>query len=180
MSTYMKRGIDRAAVNKMVSGERKVSAEEMFAIARITGFPLPREYDSVVPVVGLVGADTSGEIIFCDGGVMGRVSMPPWGSINTAAVEVRGFSMRGVAENGWFVYYDKRESGVDASLIGQLCVVGLEDGRTLVKTPHRGSAAHLFHLESTTAPLLSDQHVVWASQVTAIVPPNIARLVPDL
>lgn len=41
LTENLRREIDRAAINKMISGVRAVKAEEMLELARITGFPLP-------------------------------------------------------------------------------------------------------------------------------------------
>jgi hypothetical protein len=38
----LQRGIDRAAVNELVSGKRHLAADDMFEIARLTGFALPQ------------------------------------------------------------------------------------------------------------------------------------------
>lgn len=40
LTARLRRGIGAAAVNKMISGERAVAADEMLAIAEITGYPL--------------------------------------------------------------------------------------------------------------------------------------------
>ena len=58
--------------------------------------------------------------------------------------------MRGIAEDGWLVYYDDRRDPPDSSMIGELCVVGLSDGRTLIKYLYPGTETGLFNLESTT------------------------------
>lgn len=43
LSAQLGRSIDRAAVNKMVSGKRQIAADELLAIARMTGHPLPED-----------------------------------------------------------------------------------------------------------------------------------------
>lgn len=43
LTEKLRRAIDRAAVNKMVSGKRAVSGDEMLAIEEATGFPAPME-----------------------------------------------------------------------------------------------------------------------------------------
>lgn len=41
LTTYLRRDIDRAAVNKMVGAKRGVAADEALAISTLTGLPLP-------------------------------------------------------------------------------------------------------------------------------------------
>jgi hypothetical protein len=129
-----------------------------------------------VPIVGIAGASADGAISYeFDVGELGEAPMPPGGNARTVSVEVRGESLRGVAEDGWLVYYDDRREPLTDDIMGELCVVGLEDGRTLIKTPYRGRAPGLFDLESTNAPTLRDVGVRWAALVTAIVPRSPAR-----
>ena len=129
-----------------------------------------------VPIVGIAGASADGAISYeFESGELGEAPMPPGGNARTVSVEVRGDSLRGVAEDGWLVYYDDRREPLTDDLLGELCVVGLEDGRTLVKPPYRGRAPGLFDLESTNAPTVRDIGVQWAALVTAIVPRRPAR-----
>ena len=129
-----------------------------------------------MPIIGLAGAGADGSIVFSEGeDAFGEAPVPPGGSENTRAVEVRGELMRGVAEDGWLVYYDDRRDPPDGSMIGELCVVGLADGRTLIKYLYPGSEAGLFNLESTTEPTIRNVAVDWAAVVTAIIPRPAAR-----
>lgn len=129
-----------------------------------------------VPIVGLAGAGPDGSILYSDGdGELGEAPMPPGGSERTVAVEVRGESMRGIAEDGWLVYYDDRRDPPTTDLIGELCVVGLSDGRVLVKKLFQGRRKRHFDLESVAAPMLRDVRVDWAAMVTAIIPRRQAR-----
>jgi SOS-response transcriptional repressor LexA len=51
LTTQLKRAIDRAAVNKMKSGDRAISGDELIAIEEITGYPAPLENsDGIVKV----------------------------------------------------------------------------------------------------------------------------------
>lgn len=60
LTTALGRSVDRAAVNKMVGGERRILADEMLEIARICDFPLPvvgkkplSEYESALKAIEL-------------------------------------------------------------------------------------------------------------------------------
>lgn len=128
-----------------------------------------------VPVVGIVSAGPHAEISF-EPGLLGFVAPPPRYGKNTVAVEVRGTSIRGYGEDGWFVYYDDKRPTIESHMIGQLCVVGLEDGRTMVKIPYQGRKPGHFDLESTHAETLRDVRVIWAARVTALMPPWSAKI----
>jgi hypothetical protein len=52
-------------------------------------------------------------------------------------------------------------------LIGQLCVVGLADRRTLVKQVQRGSDLGLYSLHSAEKPI-ADVTIEWAATVDSI------------
>lgn len=130
----------------------------------------------LVQIVGIAGAGPHGEVDFSVGqGELGQAPMPPGGNESTVAVEVRGDSMRGVAEDGWLVYYDDRREPPTEGLLGELCVVGIIDGSVLIKTLARGSRKNLYNLESVTAPIMRDVRVGWAALVTAIIPRRQAR-----
>lgn len=133
------------------------------------GVGVPKRQE--VPVVGLVGAGPGGSVAFAESdGELGEAPTVPGVSDKTVAVEVRGESMRGTAEEGWLVYYDDRKTPPTESMLGQLCVVGLADGRVLIKWLHRGRGPGLYDLESASAPTIRDVAVEWAGLVTAIIP----------
>lgn len=50
MTAGLCRSVDAAAVNKMANGKRKIKADEMLEIARITGFPLPEHTAKGKPI----------------------------------------------------------------------------------------------------------------------------------
>jgi hypothetical protein len=122
-----------------------------------------------VPLVGYVGA--GGKLSLAEGqGPFGEVEMPPNGSPTLVAVTVRGDSMSGLLEDGWVVYYDNRRDPPDESHFHKLCIVGLADGRVLVKKLYPGRKSGHYDLHSVNAPPLLDQPVEWAAKVTWIAP----------
>lgn len=125
---------------------------------------------TVAQIVGYVGA--GGSIEFQQGqGPFGEAEMPPrHGDSPIVAVQVRGDSMSGMLEDGWTVYYEDRREPPDESHHGKLCVVGLRDGRALVKTVYPGRKARHYDLHSTNAPALLDQPVEWAARIVWIRP----------
>lgn len=78
--------------------------------------------------------------------------------------------MPGIAENGWLVYYDERREPITDDMIGEICVVGLADGRVLVKKVYRGKSHGLFDLVSVAYETLKDQEIAWAAKVDWIKP----------
>jgi phage repressor protein C with HTH and peptisase S24 domain len=123
---------------------------------------------TTVPIVGYVGA--RGTISFDEGqGPFGDADMPPKdGNSSLVAVTVRGDSMSGTLEDGWTVYYDNRKDPPDESLHAKLCIVGLVDGRVLIKKLYPGRKRDHYDLHSVNAPALLDQHVTWAARITWI------------
>jgi phage repressor protein C with HTH and peptisase S24 domain len=125
---------------------------------------------TMVQIVGYVGA--GGTISFDEGqGPFGEADMPPKdGSSVLVAVTVRGDSMSGTLEDGWTVYYDNRRDPPDESLHAKLCIVGLRDGRVLIKKLYPGRKPEHYDLHSVNAPALLDQLVDWAARITWIAP----------
>jgi hypothetical protein len=104
--------------------------------------------------------------------------MPPGGRSDTLAIEALGESLRGIAPDGSLVYYEGGRAPPTADMEGELCVVGLADGRVLIKYLHSGREAGRYDLESAASPTLRGEHVTWASLVTAIIPgPQARRLI---
>lgn len=126
--------------------------------------------DFSIPIVGYVGA--GGQILFDEGqGPFGEAQMPPGGAMRTTvAVVVKGDSMSGQLEDGWTVYYDSRRGIPGADLLGRLCVIGMTDGRILIKKLLPGRLAGKFDLYSANAGPMLDQAIDWAARVTWIAP----------
>jgi SOS-response transcriptional repressor LexA len=164
------RSIDRAAVQKMtIKGRkgRKVAGDELIAISDLTGIAPP--FKPTVDIVGYIGA---GQVVFQEAqGPLGTASAPPKLTQTTVAVEVRGNSMAGIAEDGWIVYFDDRREPPTSDLIGRLCVVGLPDGKVYVKKLYHGTTAGKYHLVSTSGADILDQPVAWAAKVNFIEQP---------
>jgi phage repressor protein C with HTH and peptisase S24 domain len=129
-----------------------------------------------VPVVGKAGAGPNGEVIFdaeesAFETITAVFSEPP---VSPKAVEVAGDSMRGIAYDGWMVVYDDEQKAPAEDLIDELCVVGLEDGRVLVKILVPGRSG-FWNLESLNAATMRDVTVRWAAPVLNIIPRKAAR-----
>lgn len=122
-----------------------------------------------VPVVGYVGAGAAA-ILFGEGqGPFDMVAAPEGSTEFTVAAEIRGESL-GPLFDQWLVFYDDVRSPVTPDLIGQLCVVGLPDGRILVKRLQKAAGSDMFHLISNTEGPILDQAVDWAAKVKTMTP----------
>lgn len=130
---------------------------------------------ATVPIVGYVGAGAA--IIFDDEGEvpLGEAPRPMGAPESTRAVRVKGDSMPGSAENGWLIYYNNRRDPPTEDLFGELCVVGCEDGRVLVKRLLRGRESGLFDLAPTIGAIERDVRVAWAALVEWIKPSRFPR-----
>ncbi len=169
MTDALGRSIDRAAVNKMHKGTRNLAADEMLALARIVGVNIPEGVGpATVPLIGYVAAGAVAHF-FDDQGEFDQVEAPPGANNDTRAVEIRGDSLGSIFDR-WLVFYDERRSPITSDLIGKLCVVGLEDGRTMIKRIRRSKTDGLFHLESNVEATITDVAIQWAAKVKNMVP----------
>lgn len=128
----------------------------------------PVERPRTVPLVGKVSAGA--RMYFADQVTAGdTVAAPSTATESTVAVEVDGDSL-GPAFNGWLVFYDDVHSPVREDLIGELCVVGLADGRVLIKMLHKSRVRGLFHLlpNATGEVPIMDVEVEWAAKVRSM------------
>ena len=121
------------------------------------------------PVVGYVGAGAVAHLYAAGQGPFDEVDAPDNATDDTVAVEIRGDSL-GPLFNEWLVFYDEVMSPVTPDLIGRLCVVGLPDGRVLIKKIARARAEGLYHLLSQTEDPIMDAEVLWAAKVTGMTP----------
>lgn len=137
--------------------------------------PAPEKGETMTKIVGKAGAGPDGAVLFATGdGYFGEVPAPEGATENTSALEVEGDSMRGLANDGWLIFYDEKESPREDHM-GEPCVCFLEDDRVLVKTPYPGSQPGLFHLESVNAPMMRDIAVRYFAFVTDIKPRRSAQ-----
>lgn len=172
-------GISRDHFIKLERGDRNLTAPMIAKAAAAFGTAQTEIIadSGSVPIVGLVGAGGSATITFVSDGELGEAPKPPAGNDRTVAVEVRGASMRGVADDGWLVYYDDVRSPITEDMIGELCVLWLNDGQVVIKKPYPSRAAGRYDLESTSAETLRGVVVDSAAFVTFLAPARTARAV---
>ena len=167
-------GTTRNQYVKLERGERRLSDKGSERAADAYGVDsgdVVRGRRATVPIAGYVSAGSEMQLFGEGQGQHGEVPAPEGVSSRTIAVEIRGESL-GPFFNGWFVFFDDVRSPVTDDLVGKLCVVGLEDGRVLVKRLIRSrSAPSLFHLYGQFGDPLLDVQVTWAAQVKTVMPP---------
>lgn len=82
----------------------------------------------------------------------------------TVALIVEGGAMAPTLDPGWILYYDDNRTPPEAVPMGELCVVRLRDGRTLVrKLSHRSNG--LWTLVTPAGQFERDQDVEWAEEI---------------
>lgn len=163
---------------------REISGPELALMAEFfkatpPGFIMPRsppassqrfvkQKPGFIPLVGYVGAGAATH--FMPAGQLGEVDDPGGSTPQTVAVEIRGDSL-GPLFDRWLVFYDDVRRPVTADLVGRLCVVGLDDGRVLIKKVQRSKNKRgLFNLVSQTEEPINDVPVEWAAVVKNMVP----------
>lgn len=122
-----------------------------------------------VPIVGYVGAGSVATIFSDAQGPLGHATAPRNSTDRTVAVEVRGVSLGPAFDEG-LIFYDDVRSPVTEDQHNRLCVVGLPDGRVLVKIL-KAARDGRYHLFSNTLeePILNEE-ILWAARVTDIRP----------
>lgn len=169
LSADLGKTITRDIINRILHDKREVSIEEMYASARILKLDPPTpKVAFTVPLVGIVGAGAEVAFYQVTQEPLDYVDAPPDCGANAVAVEVRGNSMYGVANDGWLLFYEDRHDFVSDDMLGQLCVVGLPGEKVVVKEVLRGSRPGVFNLISTNAAPILDTPVEWAAVVTWI------------
>lgn len=136
----------------------------------------PAAEDRWVPVIGNVGADPEGTVLFALGqGAGDLVPIPPGGTEKAVALRIAGHSMRGLADDGGLIYFEDQRTPPTPDMLGQVVVVETDTDEVLVKRLLRGSRPGLFDLESIAGPTRRDARLRWAAHITAIIPPLHAR-----
>lgn len=174
--------ITRSSVSQWEGGLTEPTPERLRAIAVQTGVNFEwlatgkgdrdTENDQAdwVPVKGFVGAGAQAHFLPLQEGELDRVEPPQESSPKTVAFEIRGDSL-GELFDRWLVFFDEVRRPVTTDLIGQLCVVGLADGRTLVKKVKRAKNGRFTLIsDSLREPPIEDVEIEWAARVKTMVP----------
>jgi hypothetical protein len=140
------------------------------------GAMLPMAEPGYAPIVGRVGANPEGLVLFATGHDPNELApIPPGGTERAVALRVVGHSMRGVADDGALIYFEDQKTAPTPDMLGHVVVVETDTDEVLVKRLLRGSRSGLFDLESIAGPTRQDARLRWAAHITAIIPPFQAR-----
>lgn len=177
--------MDKSKVNKMVLGKRAVSAQEMLAISRITGLPIPdgRSNAVTIAVAGRVGAGARVPLAdaYEKGDGLFHVACPPQlPARGIVAVEVEGDSMAPMYQPGHILFFSRAtHEGVADEDVGHPCVIEDEEGNAWVKLLKRGTAPGLWNLISMnpSAESVWDQRIKWAARVRLALPQDLVERV---
>lgn len=138
----------------------------------------PAGGSGLVPVIGKVGANPDGVVLFATGQDAGDLApVPPGGTDKAVALQVAGHSMRGVADDGALIYFEDQRTSPSPDMLGHVVVVETDTDEVLVKRLLRGSTPGVYDLESLVGPTRHDARLRWAAHITAIIPPFQARRV---
>lgn len=130
----------------------------------------------LVEIIGSVGANAEGSVAFSEGDAPREyVPVAPGGTDRAVALKVVGHSMRGFADNGALVYFERQFTPPTPDMMGHVVVLETTDGQVLVKRLLKGDVAGRYDLESIAGPRLENQELRWAAHITAIIPPHQAR-----
>jgi transcriptional regulator with XRE-family HTH domain len=172
-------GMSHSNVGRIERGLVPLSEEHLPAFAAALGvrpadiFAPPdeivRRRPKTTRLVGYVGAGAAAHFYASADEGLGEVNAPPDADETLVAAEIRGASL-GPLFDGWLIYYDDVRTPVTSDLIGELCIVGLSDGRVLVKKLRRSKTEGFYHLESNIEETLFDQEVIWAARVKQMMP----------
>ena len=150
-----------------------VSAEWLYDAA---GPMLATAASGFAPVIGSVGANPDGTVLFAHGQDPAELTpIPPGGTEQARALRVVGHSMRGLADDGALIYFEDQRTACTPDMLGQVVIVETDTDEVLVKRLLRGSRPGLYDLESIAGPMRRDARLRWAAHITAIIPPFQAR-----
>jgi hypothetical protein len=171
-------GRSPSAITALLKNGRRLQAHEIATAAKYLGVAPPpgtyepgREYEHRPPVtriVGYVGAGAAAHNYAVAQGDLDEIAAPEGASEHTVAVEIRGNSL-GELFDRWLVFYDDVRRPVTEDLIGKLCVVGLADGRVLIKKIGKESSG-FYALLSEKEPPIENAVIEWAARVKAMAP----------
>jgi len=132
--------------------------------------------EGLAPIIGRVGANPDGIVLFATGQEAGDLApIPPGGTEKAVALRVVGHSMHGIADDGALIYFEDQRTPPTPDMLGHVVVVEVDTDEVLVKRLLRGSMANCFDLESLVGPTRHDARLRWAAHITAIIPPYQAR-----
>lgn len=182
-------GTTKGQISKLEKGDRKFTREWAEQFVGALGIPAetmlfwdkraasaagPPDDDAengrTVPVVGYVQAGAQAQYRPLHDSIIDRVDPPHNATDKTVAFEIRGDSL-GELFDQWLVFFDDVRSPVTPDLVGRLCVVGLEDGRVMIKKLTRGrKGMYTLVSDRDRQDPIENVAVQWAARVKTMVP----------
>lgn len=168
-------GVSYDNVNKYLAGKvdkpRGATLEALAIALSIDPLWLEKGLDvesptRLVPLKGYIGA--GGHVEAIDNGNDDEVEAPADSHPATVAAQIRGDSQLPVLQDGWIIYWSTQLPA--SSLLNQMAIVQLADGRIMVKTIRNGSQPGLYTLTSYNAADIVDVPVDWAAKIDWIKP----------
>ena len=159
-------------VSRFVNGRRRTNTEFLEKTADFLGLSVSDLFRArELNVLGYIGAGAEFHPIddHAQGAGMDTVDAPPGCPPDAVAVQIKGDSMIPAYFDGDILVYAERRGDID-EFINRRCVVGLADGRILVKTVRRGSAPGLYTMTSFNSGPIDDVVVEWAARIVVVMP----------
>lgn len=180
-------GVSQPQISRYLKGAepRRPAYDKIMDAARKYGVPVDPDHDvssedvaatlgskpkRMIKIKGYVGAGGKAHYYAVDPGDLGEIEGDDRDTDQTTALVIIGTSL-GKFFNRWHVLYDDVRSPVTEDLIGELCVVGLDDDRVLIKKIQQAGKGR-FDLISNAEnePTISGVKIEWAAKVTDLRP----------
>lgn len=126
------------------------------------------ERPKIVPIVGYVSSGAMAHMYDPLAEITEQTEAPDYARASTEALRITSAGM-GAFFEGWIAFYHREKHPPSNRFDGCLCVVGLEDGRVVVKKLVAASDGR-FNLLSPIEPDELDQKVVWVSRIEGFRP----------
>lgn len=170
-------GIDAAAVSYMFKGTRRMTMDDAKKIADVLLVPVTEVMRQAgievmddmrkVPIAGYIG--NAGIVTLLPNGTHDYVTAPADTPSGTFALQVR---MVNSMRDGWLCFIAGTQLP-PKDCMDKLCIVALKDGRMLCAVIKRGYKRDLYNLiliYDTTANIIENAEVTWATRVLWIQP----------
>jgi hypothetical protein len=154
----------------LLTGHRQTADDSADASSTDVSERPKRSTTTKLRIYGYVGTGAQSYFYGVAPEYLDQIQAPRFATESTVALEIRGKSM-GSQFDHWFLLYDNVRRRPTADLIGEVCVVALEDGRVLVKQLQRGRIEGRFDLISQVGPTIHNVGIVWAANVTGMIQP---------
>jgi transcriptional regulator with XRE-family HTH domain len=171
-----KAGVSRSTIRQYLNGQsRSLNCETYDRLALAAGLTITelleveRSSPLTVPISGYlgVGSEVAGYSEIISTGSDHYVDALPRLDFPQAAIVVAGEYASPRFNHGDVIYYRNVQTSA-LELLGQECVVRLEDGRIFVKTVLHGRGKDRFSLVSAESPVIADVGLEWAKPIAWI------------